>query len=167
MSEELAAAIAEALDAALGRLRDAVPGVAATARPIAVGWTTVEADRAESAIALAGGGAIGPFHDAPGDALLGARCRAATAAIAREPRIATLVVLEAATEGHLTASLARLGEGLSVVWLAREGSGGLPSVAALSSPGDGPFGRERLLLGGARAGRLVLIVDDAPGTIAP
>jgi hypothetical protein len=78
-----------------------------------------------------------------------------------------MALLEPSTESRLAASLARLGEGPAVVWLARDaGAGASTDDAITSAPGAGPFGRERLLLDGERDGRPVLVLDDAPGTIA-
>jgi hypothetical protein len=134
----------------------AYPGVAAAARPLAIGWATVEAERAERELAEALGVSIGVFADAPDDPLLGARCRTAQGGPA-----SFVTVLEPATEGRLAWSLARLGEGPLVVWLALAD---LP-VEGLSAPADGPFGPERLVVGAPRDGRHVLLLDRGPGTI--
>jgi hypothetical protein len=159
-------AIAAAVDAALARWQAAAAGAAAV-RAIAVGWTTVELARAEASIRETAADAVGPFADAPGDEVLGAHARAAGLRLAAVPTVRTLVLLEPSTESRLAASLARLGEGPAVVWLAWDAGAGVPAGDAITSaPGAGPFGRERLLLGGERDGRPVLVLDDAPGTIA-
>ena len=166
MSGGFEAAIEAAVEAALARWRAATPQ-ATEVQAIAVGWTTVELARAEASIRDAAVDAIGPFEDAPGDEVIGAHVRVAALRLAAVPTLRTIALLEPSTEGLLAASLARLGEGPAVVWLARDATAA-PSTggAATSRPGAGPFGPERLLLGGERSGRPVLVVDDAPGTIA-
>jgi hypothetical protein len=159
------AAIEVAVEAALTRWRAAAPGTTGV-RAIAVGWTTVELARAEASIREAAADAVGPFGDAPGDEVIGAHVRAATILWAAIPTLRTIAVLEPSTEGLLAASLARLGEGPAVVWLARDATAGVSTdVAAGASPRTGPFGPEWLLPGSERGGRPVLVVDDAPGTI--
>ncbi len=159
-------AIAGAVEAALTRWRTAAPD-APTVHAVAVGWTTVELARTEASIREAAAGLVGPFEEAPGDALIGAHVRVATLGLAAVPTIRAIALLEPSTEGRLAASLARLSEGPAVVWLARDAtSDASTDRPATSSPAAGPFGPERLLPGGERDGRLVLVVDDAPGTIA-
>jgi GNAT superfamily N-acetyltransferase len=114
-----------ALEDALERARDAAPAESTVA---AIGWSTVDIERAERDLGLA-------FRDAPPDAILGARSRVATGALA-----VPLVLLEPATEGRLAASLARLGEGPVVTWLA----GAIPAAGQAGGPSRGPFGEERL-----------------------
>lgn len=123
---------------------------------MAIGWATVESERAEVELAQALGPSVGPFEDAPDDDLLGARCRTA----AGRP-IPFLTILEPTTEGRLAGSLARLGEGPVAVWFTMEP---LPADG-LSATADGPFGPERLVVGGPRDGRLLLLLDGRPGTI--
>lgn len=114
-----------ALEDALERARDAAPAEATVA---AIGWSTVDLDRAERDLGLA-------FRDAAPDAILGARSRVATGVLA-----VPLVLLEPATEGRLAASLARLGEAPVVTWLA----GAIPAAGQAGPPSPGPFGEERL-----------------------
>ena len=166
MSDAVEIAMASAVEAALTRWRTAAPGADAV-HAIAVGWTTVELARTEASILEAAAEAVGPFEDAPGDEVIGAHVRVAALRLPSIPTVRTIAILEPSTEGLLAASLARLGEGPAVVWLARDAAAGTSADgAATSAPGAGPFGPERLLLGGERDGRPVLVVDDAPGTIA-
>lgn len=138
---------------------------------VALGWATVDADRA-SAAAQADSGTL--FTPLPDDRHLGARVRGSSA---REP--ATLL-LEPATEGRLAATLARAGEGPAAVYLAAGNAGLAHLAAALGSTGRavvrrGPLGPALLLPGGAAWGPHLLVVSppgtalDArtPGTITP
>lgn len=149
----LADAVADARD----RLEAAFPGRVADARPVAVGWATVESERAEVELDRALGATIGPFEDAPDDTLLGARCRRATGGPA-----SFLIILEPSMEGRLAGSLARLGEGPIAVWFA------LASVPAdgTTRQADGPLGPERLVLHGQGDVRHLLLLGGPPGTIA-
>jgi hypothetical protein len=139
--------------------------VAGSWRIVAVGWATVDLERA--AAELEGRWpAFAPIDAVPPSGLLGARARLGRvdAASADADRIA-LVLLEPTTEGRLAASLARHGEGPAAVWLvgptpAEDDGGPRTSMVA-----DGPLGRERLVLGGPVAGPHVLLVHRSPGTI--
>jgi hypothetical protein len=150
------ALLADAVSAARDRLETAFPGRAAEARPVAVGWATVESERAEIELTAALGGTLGPFRDAPDDHLLGARCRTAVGGPAL-----FIAALEAATEGRLAASLARLDEGPAAVWFA---IAPMP-LDGTTPPAVGPFGPERLVILGPRDGRHLLLLDRPPGTI--
>lgn len=136
------------------RLPDAVPAGA-----IAVGWATVEADRAavELAPLLAPGAG---FAEAPGSETLGASCRIGRAA---GPGPRWIVLLEPATEGRLAASLARHGEGWIAAWWARgragDGGDAAEAAATWSASRPGPFGPERLQVGGPLAGPHRLRLD--------
>lgn len=168
MSDGFEAAVADAVDGALARWRATVPDAAAGAEPLAVGWTTVEAERAEAEVtAAAVPGTVGPFVAAARDDLLGATCRVTALTSAAVPGVRSLVLLEPSAEGPLAASLARLGEGPAVVWLAGGATTAALPGGILSASAAGPFGAERLVLAGGRDGRLLLVVDGAPGTIAP
>ena len=139
--------------------------------PIAIGWATVELDRAAGELTVALGlDADRPFRPAPRSEALGAACR--VAAVRAEGR--SLVVLEPDTEGRLAGSLARFGEGPVATWLsvgeldvtlatmARAGLTVLPARA-------GPFGGERLIGGRLEAlpGRHCLLLPRVAGTIHP
>ncbi len=148
MSEEIDRLVAGAI--ADGRTRLArTTGIPADLRAIGVGWATVELERAERAAGL-GFGSVAP------DDALGATCRRAE----RADGVA-LVLLEPATEGPLSAWLARFGEGPVAVWfeaLSAPGRAGLDPPVVVTR---GPFGPERLVAGTARAGRFVFVVDTA------
>ena len=152
------------LDATLGDpATGAVDGTA-----IAIGWATVDLERAVVDL----GGALGlraeAFETAPSTRSLGARCRVRLDAL--DAGLA-LVLLEPETEGRLAATLARHDEGPAAVWLAVADlasttaaliGGGIPIVEEQ----PGPFGPERLLGGGLTTIPHRLVVR-APGTIAP
>ena len=135
----------------------------------AIGWATVDAERAAAELRGILGLALVEPVALPAEAVLGARClRLERDADDDGP---ALILLEPKTEGRLAASLARRGEGVAVAWvapglddtrlLARANLGGL----LLSAVGRGPFGTERLVLGGPVWGpHLVLIAPGATMT---
>lgn len=144
---------------------------AAKARPVAIGWATVELDRAASELADALGLGSGEqaFRDAPRSIALGCACRIASGVL---PNGGSLLVLEPDTEGRLAGALARLGEGPVAVWLVPEAPTATPRALhatgfTLSSERDGPLGPERLIVGDPAAGRLLLLLafGRATGTI--
>lgn len=127
-------------------------------RILAVGWATVELDRAGLELASV----LLPdtsFQPGPPSEHLGARCRLGWVAPAFVGDLAAIVVLlEASTEGRLAATLARHGEGWCATWepgavVDASGSGGRLSVVR-----SGPLGPERLFLGDPvrRSHRLVV-----------
>jgi hypothetical protein len=137
---------------------------------VAIGWATVDAGRAARELAphlgqMEGGG----FIEAPPDLLLGATCLLGRPT---DPGAPSIVLLEPSTEGRLAAFLARNGEGVAVVYVASaEGPFGSESGTDRSRPGEGPFGPERLVLGGPRLGPSVALVapvdpGGGPATIA-
>lgn len=133
--------------------------------PAALGWATVELDRAVRELGDTLGIRPERFAASADSRFLGARCRVAQAAL---PGRAALVVLEPATEGRLAATLARYGEGPAVIWLAVADLAHAVDVAraagiATSAGRDGPFGVERLL-GGPIHGPHRLLVGP-PSTI--
>ncbi len=134
--------------------------------PVALGWATVELERAVVELGAALHIPAGRFVAADDDELLGARCRAASASL---PDGRSLVVLEPSTEGRLAATLARVGEGPAAIWMAVEdlsASAAAVRVAdvAMSPERTGPFGIERLILGGPIYGPHRLLFSP-PGTI--
>jgi hypothetical protein len=141
-----------------GRASDEVmSGTTAAAELVAVGWATVELERAI-------GDDPGAFESAPDDPHLGAFAR-------RSTRGDRLVLLEPNTEGPLVATLARWGEGPAALYLSVPGDGpavgpggpGAGAVApAFSAVRDGPFGPSALLLGGPIAGPHVILVRQRP-----
>ena len=151
----------DAFLAAAGVLEPRLDGV-----PVAIGWATVELDRAVAELADSTGVPAERFAIGGDDELLGARCRVAVGALAEGH---SLITLEPATEGRLAATLARYGEGPAVIWLAiadlsaaSAATGG--AGRTFSSARSGPLGIERLLLGGPIHGPHRLLVG-APGTI--
>ncbi len=135
-------------------------------RPIALGWATVELDRAASELGAALGIPAECFLGTAESLALGARCRVAHHAL---PGGVSLVLLEPATEGRLAAALARVGEGPAAIWLA------VPDLPAAidalrlarvdtAAGRAGPFGVERLVLDGPVHGPHRLLVQ-LTGTI--
>lgn len=121
---------------------------------IAVGWATVELDRAAREF----GEALGTtFVDVDGSIHLGCACRRSAAAVDG----VRIVLLEPTTEGRLAATLARHGEGWAVVWFAPDDHDDVPGIPRWSATRDGPFGSERLALGGPLAGPHRLLVETA------
>jgi hypothetical protein len=124
---------------------------------LAVGWATVELDRAARELSdLLGSG--DDFQDAPSSEALGARCRVGSGATEGGVRI---VLLEPETEGRLSATLARHGEGWVATWVAAP-TASPSSVAKLSGARPGPFGEERLVLGAPVTGPHRLVVEVVP-----
>jgi hypothetical protein len=143
-------------------------------RPLAIGWATVDLDRATGELAASLGlPGDDPFRAGPRSAVLGGTCRIAAGVL---PDGGWLVVLEPDTEGRLAGSLARFDEGPVAAWLLVEAPApglGLEELRraglTLSTEGDGPFGPEWLIADGpARApGRHRILVLGPAGTIRP
>jgi hypothetical protein len=138
---------------------------------VAVGWATVELDRAASELTAELGLPAGAFSPAAADAALGARCRVAPGAIAGPGGDLALVLLEPSTEGRLAATLARSGEGPAAAWFTTDDE--TRASAALrdggivvAAPRDGPLGPARLILAGPVHGPHRFLVAHGPGTIA-
>jgi hypothetical protein len=147
------------IDRALARVAaDLGARPADAVRPIALGWATVELDRAAAELAGELGWSPDSFAPAPDSEALGARCRVARGALLGG---LMLVILEPAREGRLAGTLARQGEGPAAVWLAREGS----PMAEAPGPRPGPFGAERDAPGGRVGGLHGFLVATEPGTI--
>jgi hypothetical protein len=123
---------------------------------VAVGWATVELDRAavELERLLVPGTT---FEAAPDCPLLGARCRIGRAGGPDAPA-PLIVLLEATTEGRLAATLARHGESWCATW---ENAAAGTFAAGTSAERTGPFGPERLVLGGTPSGPHRLLVSAA------
>ncbi len=123
---------------------------------LAVGWATIDLERAAAAWP--------PGDPLADDPALGARAR-------RAAGVAGLVLLEPASEGRLAAALARRGEGPAVIYVRTDRPpAALRAVGALlSATVPGPFGPQALVLGGSRFGPSVVAVFDthAPDTIEP
>ena len=126
---------------------------------IAVGWATVELERASAEHA----GSLRPgtgFRPGPDSELVGARCLLGDLAADREGR--WLVLLEPSTEGRLSETLARHGEGWVATWEAADIP---PAAHDWSVVRPGPLGPERLRRGDPPGGPHHLVV--APATIEP
>ena len=122
---------------------------------LAVGWATVELERAEREL----GAAFDlDFVDAPGSVHLGCACRRSVATVDG----VHVVLLEPTTEGRLAVPLARHGEGLAAAWIrddpTRATTGRSTTTRSTSAARPGPFGSERLVLGGAVSGPRHLLV---------
>lgn len=135
-------------------------------RAIALGWATVELERATHELDAALGLPPGRFTPAAPTPTLGAICCVARDALSSG---LALVLLEPSTEGRLAGWLARHGEGPAAVWLAVGDVSA--AVAALHGAGvmtsaerPGPLGPERLFLDGPIDGLPRLVVERA-GTI--
>ena len=135
---------------------------------VALGWATVDADRATVATALDLADAFAPLPD---DRHLGARVRGS---LARQP---ATFLLEPSTEGRLAATLARLGEGPVALYLVTGGgelgavvsamSAHIPAMGAAAGRPDvrpGPLGPAVLLPGGPAWGPHLLVVAQWPAT---
>ena len=119
---------------------------------IGLGWATVDTERGAAELAD-----YGPFEPAPDEAILGARCVLGPPG----PGDLRIAIVEPNTEGRLAATLARHDEGPAVLWAA-----GTPGAdLRLSTAADGPFGKERLVLGGPLGGRHLIVVERPAGTI--
>lgn len=141
----------------------------AMAHPVAVGWATVELDRAALELGHDLGIPEASFRPAADSIALGADCRVAEAAL---PGGLSLALLEPNTEGRLVATLARSDEGPAVVWLAADDPVAAADALRLAGIGlspdqAGPLGSERLVLGRSVFGPHWLLLGSAPGTIRP
>jgi hypothetical protein len=132
---------------------------------VAIGWATVELDRAVVELARALGTDPAAFRPASASTVLGASCRIAVRLL--DGGI-DLAVLEPSTEGRLAAHLARQGEGPTVAWLADTQAFEARGPAGSDGRRDrrGPFGPERILPAGGND-LLRLLVEPSPGTIHP
>jgi len=139
---------------------DQAAGPAGNVRPFALGWATVDLDRAASKLARDPGFSPAAFVDRTGSEALGASCRVADGVV---PGGLSLAILEPATEGRLAATLARFGEGPTVVWYRTDE--GVPSEA--STPRAGPFGPEWLVSGAPVHGPHRFLIRPGAGTIPP
>jgi hypothetical protein len=126
---------------------------------IGLGWATVDTERAVAELSHARPDAA-PFEPGVPEALLGGSSLIGRATAGR----VRLVILEPSTEWRLAAALARHDEGPAALWVRRTGRA-VPADLRLSGPADGPFGRERLVLGGPIGGPHLLVVEEPAGTI--
>jgi hypothetical protein len=136
------------------------PPAASLSATLAVGWATVELDRAaRTLVALLHPGTS--FEDAPVSLVLGARCRIGRGVGPTGGSI-RVVLLEPSTEGRLAAFLARSGEAWAAAWVpAAESTGvGAGSLVGLTWR-PGPLGPERLESSVAIGGPFRLLVEAA------
>jgi hypothetical protein len=128
-------------------------------RALAVGYATVDLDRAAREVATDLVLPPAVIRDAAESVILGARCRLLEATT--DVGLA-LVLLEPSTEGRIAAFLARFGEAFAVTWYATWGSD--PTHAGMaggaSGRGPGPLGIERLVAGDPSHGPFRLVVAD-------
>ena len=144
---------------ALERIWAAFAAASADRPALAIGWATVELDRAVADLAIELGTVPAAFLPAADSVVLGARCRVAYGVL---PGSRPLAVLEPNTEGRLAALLARIGEGPAATWTrgAAPGQAGSRETAR-----PGPFGPERLLPGAPAYGPFELLIVGETGTI--
>jgi hypothetical protein len=143
--------------ARLARERTRLDATSLGLRLVATGRATVDLDRAEADAREAMD--VRRISAAGDDELLGAHCR-----IVATQRGDAIVLLEPSTEGRLAAALAKFGEHHVVDYVAGTGDVVRTAAAAgvaLSAVAGGPFGRQRLVLGGPRWGPFVVIVEQA------
>jgi hypothetical protein len=124
---------------------------------VAIGWATVEIERAERELEAAIGDG-GSWADAPRDALLGARAATYRPTAVDRPLV---VVLEADTEGRLAASLARHGEGVAATYVTAL-LGTVLGAGAFGIPAGGPLGRGRRLARGGIGEPSIIVLDTQP-----
>jgi hypothetical protein len=125
---------------------------AAASSVLAVGWATVELDRAAREL----GSAFGlDFVDAVGSIHLGCACRRSVAMVEG----VHVVLLEPTTEGRLAVTLARHGEGLAAAWFRAPWEPMAQRRSSAARPG--PVGAERRVLGGPVSGPHHLLVVGA------
>ncbi len=125
---------------------------------MAVGWATVDLDRAVSELTRDLGLPAESFTEAVDSVTLGARGRVAPAAIDGEMAV---VILEPSTEGRLAAFLAHHGEGPATIWFLADGV----VIGEVGVDRPGPFGPERLVPGGPVEEVARFLVMAGPGTI--
>lgn len=125
---------------------------------IALGWATVDLDRAGSEL----GAALDiAFTATDGSIHLGCACRRSRTLVDG----VVIVLLEPTTEGRLAATLARHGEGWAATWIRDASPSGPASGTPRSAARTGPLGIERLVLGGSTSGphRLLVPSDTIQG----
>ena len=145
---------------------ETTPDAAIGRTVVALGWATVDADRAAAELAARWPGCA-PFVAVAPEVLLGASCLAGRPVV-ENGLVVGLVLLEPSTEGRLAATLARHAEGPAALWLAETSARRDPDEATrrlVSLPAQGPFGSERLLLRGPVAGPHLLLLERPASTI--
>lgn len=120
---------------------------------VAIGWATVELDRAAAELA-----ALASFEPVARDANLGAACRRSPLG---DRSSAVTVLIEPDTEGLLAATLARFGEGVAAVYLGPLDRSDVDDTPNLGPPRSGPLGPARLVIGRPRWGPHALVLAGA------
>jgi hypothetical protein len=139
---------------------------------VAVGWATIDFDRAMADLSVELALPPGAFAAAADDVALGARCLVAPGALGGSRGPLDLVLLEPATEGRLAATLARSDEGPAAAWLATDDLPGATLAwrgagTTVAAPRNGPFGPASLLLDTPIHGPHRFLVQRAAGNIRP
>ncbi len=148
----------EDLETARRRAVEMAPDARPDARLVALGWATVDLERAAADLEADLGLPVGTFVEVSGSITLGAACRAAHGTLGSAT---TLVLLEPSREGRLAASLARFGEGVAAAWyVAGDGAG-----RAAGPFRSGPLGLEWLIPDAPSHGPFRFLVEREPGTI--
>jgi hypothetical protein len=127
------------------------------ARIVAIGWATVELERAERELGRALG--VGAWTAAPRDGLLGAQAAVFRSVESQPPDV---VALEPDTEGRVAGSLARHGEGVAAIYVTARPGTVLPP-RAFGIPARGPLGEGRRLAGGRVGEPSVIVVTPGLG----
>ncbi len=152
------------VDPPRGRGGSIGPPATASARVLALGWVTVDGDRAAAAAAGVRWTAV------PRDAPLGARAllgdaRGVGAAMGAPGAAAAVLLLEPDTEGRVAAFLARHGEGLAVLYVGLSAPAVTVARARLARlgsrtvSGPGPFGSELAIMGTPASGPTLVMVE--------
>jgi hypothetical protein len=142
-------------------------------RPLAVGWATVDLDRAAEELET-----NGPYEAGPPDRLLGASSRLqARSRSGQGPSGPVVVLLEPFTEGRISALLARRGEGWAALYVALLADPTtVPPIGSAEAAlersgrpirrGPGPFG-PAVLVGsaGSRSAGPAAIVERPPALV--
>jgi hypothetical protein len=144
----------------IARMRDLLALAVDDGRPIAVGWATVDLDRAAAELTLLLGLGRDAFVLAEDSVALGARCRVAAGVL---PGGLSMAIVEPVTEGRLAATLAKRGEGPAAAWSIPAAGG----IVSRTHARPGPFGPERLRPGSPVTGPHRFLIETAPGTIPP
>jgi hypothetical protein len=124
-------------------------------RVAAIGWATVELERAAEELTLAfrrAGRGEPDWAPAERETLLGAT------AWLGDVDGASVVLLEPDTEGRLAAALARFGEGVAAIYLAPGAAATAANASRLGASAGGPLGSGRVLLGRPAWGPHVLVL---------
>ena len=122
----------------------------------AIGWATVETDRAAAELDV-------DLSPLPPDELLAATAARAVPrgvmSVGSDALTSHLILLEPSTEGRIAAGLARFGEGPVVLYIVGSGAGGSDPTTRTA---PGPFGRQALIADGPWWGPFLVVGDRFP-----